>query len=130
VAALTVLAVVSAVVGATTNHGQQTHLVLVSPVYNPDGTLNPLPPGSVTSPAAKGLCGSVSAQPIQANEMVAVRIQTIKDGELSGDPTLYEGAIAYLNALQAHNGTAIVAANNRIAKECERLRIRTGIFKP
>jgi hypothetical protein len=88
----------------------------------------PLP--LVPSAAAKGLCGSVSAQPIPAEVMIAVRTQTIKDGEDSGNPTLNQGATAYLEALRAHNDTAIAAAGNRLSKDCERLGIPTGHFNP
>jgi hypothetical protein len=54
VGALAAVATVSAVVGATSEHGPQTHLDLVSPFYTPIGTLGTLPPVSV--PPAIATC--------------------------------------------------------------------------
>jgi hypothetical protein len=96
---------------------------------------SPGPPSSAPlvsfpSAAAKGLGRSVSVQPIPADEMVALKAQTIKDGKDSGNPTLNEGATAYLKAIQTPSNTAITSASRRIAKECERLGIPTEHFNP
>jgi hypothetical protein len=80
------------------------------------------------SAAAKGLCGSVSAQPIPTTEAVAVDTHSIKDGENSGNPELNAGATAYIKAINNPKRNALVAANNRIARECQRLGIPTANF--
>ena len=48
-AVLTVLATASAVIGATTNRDEPTHLDLVSPFYTPAGTLKARPVASPTT---------------------------------------------------------------------------------
>jgi hypothetical protein len=46
---LTALAAASAVVGARANHGEATHLDLISPFYTPAGTLKTLPTNAPTT---------------------------------------------------------------------------------
>jgi len=53
-AVLTVLAAASAVVGATTDRGEPTHLDPVSPFYAPAGTLKTLPTAAPTTLPAEG----------------------------------------------------------------------------
>ena len=53
-AVLTVLAAASAVIGATANRGEPTHLDLVSPLYTPAGTLKALPVAAPTTLPLQG----------------------------------------------------------------------------
>ena len=81
------------------------------------------------SSAAKGLCGSVVAVP-PPNSSLAVNLQTIKDGEDSGYPSLNHGAAALMKALSQDSEAAIQIANGQIATACNQLGIPLGTFTP
>lgn len=81
------------------------------------------------SSAAKGLCGSVFAVP-PPNSSLAVNLQTIKDGEDSGYPSLNHGAAALMKALSQDSEAAIQIANGQIATACNQLGIPLGTFTP
>ena len=82
------------------------------------------------SAAAKGLCNSVFSTRPPPNVAVAIKTQTIEDGENSGNPNLDQGARNWIKSLNQHNTVAESIAEKQIVATCSRLGIPLGAFGP
>jgi hypothetical protein len=78
------------------------------------------------STAATALCSSVSGAPPPPNFVGIVNVQTIRNGEHSGDEGLDQGAVELLKALDQHNNVGITAADSQLAAACAHLGIPVG----
>jgi hypothetical protein len=82
------------------------------------------------SATAKGLCGSVFSTPPPPNVAVAISIQTVKNGENSGNPGLDQAARNWIKSLNKHNTAAESTAEHQIVTTCRQLGIPLGTFGP
>ena len=80
------------------------------------------------SAAANGLCGSVFGAPPPADEMVAMSMFTIKNGESSGNSTLDHAASAWIKALNRHDTAAAASAEHQVLATCKQLNIPLGTY--